>query len=126
MLKYIEKIYISKKYILSQSIINKFFVCVLEGIPARETPGIFGYISGYLAVVEPQMRKALHEHMLIQLLGFAHPQDIFGNEVLPNIFVRLWYFVASISFRSRQHNAELHRLEALEWLLRSLLYSQPT
>ena len=58
--------------------------------------------KGGPGVVEPQMRKALHIHMLIQLLGFSHPQDLFGNSVLPDIFRRLWYFVASISFRSTE------------------------
>ena len=48
------------------------------------------------------MRKALHIHMLIQLVGFSHPHDLFGNSVLPDIFRRLWYFVASISFRSTE------------------------
>ena len=41
-------------------------------------------------------------HMLIQLLGFTHPQDLFATDVLPDTFRRLWYFVASISFRSTE------------------------
>ena len=41
-------------------------------------------------------------HMLIQLLGFSHPQDLFATDVLPDTFRRLWYFVASISFRSTE------------------------
>ena len=48
------------------------------------------------------MRKALHIHMLVQLHGFAHPETLFGTEVLPDIFRRLWYFVASICFRSTE------------------------
>ena len=75
---------------------------VPDGIPAKETPGIFGYVRAYLGVVEPQMRKALHIHMLVQLLGFAHPQDIFGTDVLADTFRRVWYFVASICFRSTE------------------------
>ena len=68
------------------------------------------------------MRKALHVHMLIQLLGFAHPQDIFGNDVLPDIFVRLWYFVASISFRSTEAFARyLNEPSAMEKLQRLTL-----
>ena len=37
------------------------------------------------------MRKALHIHMLIQLVGFSHPEDIFRGEWLPDVFKRLWY-----------------------------------
>jgi len=73
-----------------------------DSIAASETPGVFGHVRAYLGVVEPQMRKALHIHMLIQLLGFSHPQDLFGSEVLPNVFKRLWYFVASVCFRSTE------------------------
>jgi len=36
------------------------------------------------------------------LLGFAHPQDLFGSDVLPDTFRRLWYYVASICFRSTE------------------------
>ena len=53
-----------------------------DGIPAKEQSGVFGYVRAYFGVVEPQMRKALHVHMLIQLLGFSHPQDLFANDVL--------------------------------------------
>ena len=40
----------------------------------------------------------MHVHMLVQLVGFGHPQDLFGTDVLPDTFRRLWYFVASICF----------------------------
>ena len=78
----------------------------LDSIVARETPGIFGHVRAYMGVVEPQMRKALHLHMLVQLLGFSHPEDIFRDDVLPDIFRRVWYFVASISFRSSEGFAD--------------------
>ena len=74
----------------------------LDGIAALATPGVFGHIRGYLGVVEPQMRKALHLHMLIQLVGFAHPKDLLHSGVLQDTFKRLWYFVASIYFRSSE------------------------
>ena len=32
--------------------------CYPDGIPAGIEPGIFGYCSGYLGMVEPQLRKA--------------------------------------------------------------------
>ena len=47
-------------------VIDSLYNCVKPGkpyadcLPCREEPGIFGMIAGYLGVVEPQMRKALH------------------------------------------------------------------
>ena len=74
----------------------------IDSIPARETPGVFGYLRGYLGIVEPQLRKALHMHMLVQLFGFGHPRDVFYGDALPDMFRRIWYFVTSISFRSTE------------------------
>ena len=74
----------------------------VDSVPARETPGIFGHVRAYMGVVEPQMRKALHIHALVQLWGFSHPTDIFRDDVLADVFRRVWYFVASISFRSTE------------------------
>ena len=90
------------------------------GIPANEQSGVFGHVRAYLGVVEPQMRKALHLHMLIQLLGFSHPQDLFGTDVLPDTFKRLWYFVASISFRSTEAFAFYTNEDAAKVKLASL------
>ena len=60
----------------------------LDSIAAHETPGIFGYVRGYMGVAEPQMRKGLHVHMLIQVLVFAHPEDTFRSEGLPDVVRR--------------------------------------
>ena len=70
--------------------------------PCKCEPGTFGYVSGYFGVVEPQMRQTEHLHMLVQLLGFQHPDDFFeiGNFVY--VFRRVWSFVASIRFRSQE------------------------
>ena len=93
-----------------------------DSIAANATPGIFGHVRAYLGVVEPQMRKALHCHMLVQLVGFSHPEDLFRKDVLPNVFRRLWYFVASISFRSTEGFADyLHAPAAFEALQRESL-----
>ena len=73
-----------------------------DSVAGKECPGVFGTVRAYYGIVEPQMRKALHIHMLVQLLGFAHPDDILGAGSLPDIFKRLWYFVASVSFRSTE------------------------
>jgi hypothetical protein len=71
-----------------------------DGVAANTLPGIFGHIAGYLGVVEPQMRKALHIHMLIQLHGFGNPSDLVYSGDIATVFRRMWHFVASISFRS--------------------------
>ena len=52
------------------------FVPYPDGIPAHCIPGVFGHLAGYLGVVEPQMRKALHVLFLLQLHGFSHPSDL--------------------------------------------------
>ena len=54
-----------------------------DSIAAQHCPGVFGYVRAFFGVVEPQMRKALHTHMLIYLLGFSHPEDLFASNVLP-------------------------------------------
>ena len=87
-------------------VIDTLFSCSAPGVPypdgcpAHVVPGVFGHIAGYLGVVEPQMRKALHIHMLIQLHGFSHPNDLFNGDTLVNAFRRIWHYVASIFFRS--------------------------
>ena len=73
-----------------------------DSIAGRETPGIFGHVRGYIGVVEPQMRKALHIHMMVQLLGFKNPEELFCGDALESIVKRIWYFVASICFRSTE------------------------
>ena len=70
---------------------------------------MFGHVRAYLGVVEEQMRKALHIHMLVQLVGFAHPDDLFKNDRLASTFRRLWYYVASVTFRSTE--AFVHYLD---------------
>ena len=76
-----------------------------DTVPARLESGIFGGIAGYLGVVEPQLRKMLHLHMLVQLLGFAHPDDIFKRGNLKDMIKRVWNFVSSICFISHFPNA---------------------
>lgn len=88
-----------------------------DGIPAHVVPGVFGHIAGYLGVVEPQMRKALHIHMLIQLHGFSHPADLISSGKLADVFRRIWSYVASICFRSVEgFAAYLNEPAALEIL----------
>jgi hypothetical protein len=38
-------------------------------------PGLVSYVTGYLGVVEPQMRLTEQKHELIQVLGYENPRD---------------------------------------------------
>ena len=40
--------------------------------------------------------------MLVQLLGFSHPRDLFEAGNFVDVFRRVWSFVASICFRSQE------------------------
>ena len=83
-------------------VIEELFHCAApghpyaDGLPTKTEPGVFGHIAGYLGVVEPQLRKALHLHMLIQLHGFSHPRDLFTDGRFVARFREMWFFVASI------------------------------
>ena len=39
---------------------------------------------------------------LIQLVGFSHPDDLFRDNGFSDVVKRLWYFVASVCFRSTE------------------------
>lgn len=73
-----------------------------DGLPTDAEPGILGHLAGYLGVVEPHMRKALHIHMLVQLRGFSHPRGLFADGAFVERFRTMWFFVASICFRSTE------------------------
>ena len=93
-----------------------------DGLPCKCEPGIFGYVAGYLGIVEPQMRWTEHLHMLVQLLGFAHPQDFFQGGRFVDTFREVWCFVASIVFESQEaFAAYLGTSAAMETLRRSPL-----
>ena len=89
-----------------------------DGFPCRTEPGIFGYICGYLGMVEPRACKSLHIHMMLQVLGFAHPSDLSGNGDFACMFSRVWQYVASICVRSVEafaaHTSELATTTALQ------------
>jgi len=102
-------------------VIKELFHCDIGGhadtIPAQETPGIFGHVRAFHGVVEPQMRKALHIHMLVQLVGFMHPDDLLRKGGLVDTFKRVWRLVASVCFRSTEAFAHyLHCDGAMEAL----------
>ena len=61
-------------------------------------------------------------HMLVQLLGVARPCDLLREDVQLDVFRRMWYFVASICFRSTEAYARyLHHPEAMESVRREPL-----
>ena len=74
----------------------------LDLVPAHCEAGMFNYVSGYLGVVEPQMRFTEHLHLLWQLLGFSHPDDFFRGGEFSDRFRRLWAYAASICFCSQE------------------------
>ena len=39
-----------------------------DGFPCNLTPGIASYLSWYLGITEPQLRKSLHMHAILGLL----------------------------------------------------------
>ena len=123
-------------YFTVQLVIEELFNCVpgatsvgreqhMDGIAARLEAGIFGSVSGYLGVIEAQMRKMLHLHMLVQLHGFSHPDDIFRRGDLQARVTEVWRFVASICFRSTEAFARyLHEDSAHRALQQSALMPQ--
>ena len=78
---------------------NKQFA---DGVPSRCEPGLLGHLAGYLGIVEPQQRYTEHIHMLVQLLGFAHPRDFFQQGSFIDMLRRVWCFVANILFESQE------------------------
>ena len=95
----------------------------MDGVAARLETGIFGSVAGCLGVIEAQMRKMLHLHMLIQLHGFSHPDDIFRRGDLETRIKRAWSFAASICFRSSEalahyfhEDSAIHALQGLPLL----------
>jgi hypothetical protein len=72
----------------------------MDTVPARCEPGTFAFISGYLGIVEPQMRFTEHLHMILQLLGFSHPREFFRSGEFVEMFRRVWQHFASFCFTS--------------------------
>ena len=67
---------------------------------------MFNYISGYIGVVEPQMRFTEHLHALVQILGYSHPEEFFRSGTFVDMFRRMWAFAASICFTSQEALAD--------------------
>ena len=88
-----------------------------DGIAARCEPGLANYLSSYLGIVEPQMRKTEHVHALLQVLGFRNPRQYFLSGDFVHLFRQVWSYVASVSFTSQEACAEnLHPAGGLQVL----------
>ena len=78
-----------------------------DGIAARCEPGLANLVLSYLGIVEPQMRKAEHIHALLQVLGFSNPRQFFLGGDFLHMFKQVWSYVASVSFTSQEHTADI-------------------
>ena len=68
------------------------------------------------------MRETEHIHMLVQLLGFSHPRELFEGKNFVEMFRRVWGYCASICFRSQEgFAAHCGTPEAMEALKRAPL-----
>ena len=107
-------------------VINVLLNCSLDpaklhpdGIASGSMPGVFGFISSFCGVVEPQMRKALHLHSLIGDLGFSTPEDLRAKLTLDfdSVCRRLWQWITSLYCTSPEaYAAFLHEESAMEAL----------
>ena len=57
-------------------------------------PHGFGYIAGFLGIVEPQMRLTEHRHELIQLFGFSHPRVFFEEGRILDRYREIFSFLS--------------------------------
>ena len=51
------------------------------------------------SVMEPQLRRALHTHGLLGIVGYIDPRDFFTSADLVQKLTKSWHYVASICFR---------------------------
>lgn len=57
----------------------------LDLIAANTEPGVWQHIAAYYGVIETTKTLREHLHMLVHLVGFAHPEDIFKESSTHNI-----------------------------------------
>ena len=79
----------------------------LDGRPCMMTPGMVGHVSWYLGVTEPQLRKSLHLHALMGMVGFINPEALFDRTDVAATFVRVWRYVSSLYFRGPEAFAHM-------------------
>ena len=73
-----------------------------DGFACSEIPGLASYISWYMGITEPQLRKSLHLHALLGGLGFRDLDELLEGSLrdIGETFVRVWRYVASVCFRA--------------------------
>ncbi len=94
-----------------------------DGIAASEIEGFFGFVSSFAGVVEPQLRKALRLHMLVNLLGirdFARFKRLLQEDFHATVR-KLWLWIASVQHVSPE--AYAHQLAGNDG--RAVLSSMP-
>ncbi len=48
-------------------------------VASKTEPGIWQHVAAYFGVIEATKTMREHLHMMVHLLGFAHPQDLFKD-----------------------------------------------
>jgi len=71
-----------------------------DGFACQLNPGVAGFLSWYMGVVEPQLRKALHLHALLGVVGCRDLEKLLLGSDIATTFVSVWQYVASVCFRS--------------------------
>ena len=71
-------------------------------IASKNEPGIWQHIAAYFGVIESTKTMREHLHMLVHLLGFARPEDLFKNRRFLDEFRRIWTFIAGVCFHSQE------------------------
>ena len=89
----------------------------LDGFACQTNPGCAGFLSWYMGVVEPQLRKALHLHALLGVVGCRDLETLLLGSDIATTFVSVWQNVASVCFRSPEaFAAHCHSDAALQQL----------
>ena len=74
----------------------------IDGVPARCEEGLLGHVSAYMGIVEPQMSLTEHLHMLLHVVGFTSPRQLFESGEFMDTFRRVWSYFASVCFTSQE------------------------
>ena len=74
----------------------------LDGIASKAGATLFGDVFAAFGAIEPQMRGSLHTHLLLHLLAFQTPQELFRrfHQNWKELEACLWRWTKSILFTS--------------------------
>lgn len=74
----------------------------LDLVASKPEPGVWQHVAAYFGVIETTKTLREHLHMLVHLVGFSHPEDLFKDtNFFPN-FVQIWQYIASVCFHSEE------------------------